>query len=92
MVRAKNKLRSFGPLRGVRSRRGGPARLRWPALFSRQEKRGKAWQCNHCGVIGSHRRGCHYVTETHHRPPKTPRHGVLGKRARARRKDHMPDT
>ncbi len=43
----------------------------------------KAWSCTYCHVIGSHRRGCHYVTERHHRPAKSARHGVLGRRVRA---------
>lgn len=45
----------------------------------------KAWRCTYCHVTGSHRRGCHYVTETHHRSAKGMRNDFLGKRARSAR-------
>lgn len=72
------------------SRRSGPRRrlASWASLFGgkhegRSVGRKKAWECNFCGVIGSHRRGCHYVTETHHRGPKPVRRGFMGLRTRA---------
>ena len=71
----------------ARSSRRGRSLLR--VLFSRRTRfpgrmfgKKQVWECTFCGVIGSHRRGCHYVVESHHRPPKAVRHGVLGTRAR----------
>lgn len=76
-----------------RARRNARPTSSWP-LFSwrRGEYVGrskKAWKCNFCGVIGSHRGGCHYVTQEHHRDPKSVRRGVLGTRARVTRKKAM---
>lgn len=59
-------------------------RSRWDSLFGERLGKKKGWKCTFCGVIGSHRRGCHYVTEAHHRPRKRIRRGMLGLRARAR--------
>lgn len=60
---------------------------RWASLFGGERVgRKKAWKCTFCGVIGSHRSGCHYVREPHHRGPKAVRRGVLGVRARAARR------
>lgn len=74
-----------------RSRRTKRLRASWASLFGGKRAgesvgRKKAWKCNFCDVIGSHRRGCHYVTQEHHRGPKSLRRGVLGIRARARRR------
>lgn len=71
------------PYRAVRTK--GRAAGWAPFLRGRTVGRKKAWECTFCGVIGSHRRGCHCVTETHHRPPKRIRRGMLGARARASR-------
>ena len=49
----------------------------WASLFGERLGKKKAWACTLCGVIGSHRRGCHYVTEAHHRERKTVRRGFL---------------
>jgi len=54
----------------------------WASLFGERLGKKKACACTFCGVIGSHRRGCHYVTEAHHRGPKTVRRGALGLNAR----------
>lgn len=73
-----------------RARRGGRSTSPWTSLFSsgRGERVGRkdAWLCRFCGVVGSHRRGCHYVTEQHHRGRKPVRAGVLGARARTTRR------
>jgi len=58
----------------------------WASLFGERLSKKKAWACTFCGVIGSHRRGCHYVTEAHHRGPKTVRRGALGLRTRGSRR------
>lgn len=64
------------------------APLRWASLFGGEYLgKKKAWKCTFCGVIGSHRRGCHYVTQEHHRPPKRVRRGILGQRTRAARSE-----
>jgi len=58
---------------------------RWASLFGERLGKKKAWKCTFCGVIGSHRRGCHYVTQAHHRPPTRACRGVLGDRGRVGR-------
>lgn len=55
-------------------------------LFGERLGKKKAWKCTFCGVVGSHRRGCHYVTREHHRAPKPARRGTLGTRIRASRR------
>lgn len=72
--------RPLWPLLSKASRPGAPTR--WDTLLGGSVEARKAWTCVYCGVIGSHRRGCHYVTETHHRGPKRVRRGILGGRAR----------
>lgn len=57
----------------------------WAALFGERQGKEKAWTCTFCGVIGSHRRGCHYVTQAHHRERKRLRRGRLGALVRAAR-------
>jgi hypothetical protein len=81
-------------LTSVRRAQRGERRVSgWSALFGlrRGEYLGpkRAWKCSFCGVIGSHRRGCHYVTQEHHHDPKAVRRGVLGVRARALEKKAM---
>jgi hypothetical protein len=75
--------------RGNATKRGDPSRrrpYRWASLWRRQYLgKNKVWKCTFCGVIGSHRRGCHYVTQAHHRPAKPVRRGALGSRARAKK-------
>ncbi len=71
------------------SRRSGWLGSRWASLLGGEhvgKGKKKAWKCTFCGVIGSHRRGCHYVTQEHHRPPKPVRRGVVGIRTRAARR------
>jgi hypothetical protein len=59
---------------------------RWASFLGREYVgKKRAWKCTFCGVIGSHRRGCHYVTQEHHRDPKPVRRGILGVRGRAKR-------
>ncbi len=78
----------------TRSRRSKRSRFSWASLRGGERVgKKKAWKCIYCGVIGSHRRGCHYVTKDHHRGPKPVRRGVLGARARgARRKARIDAT
>lgn len=70
-----------------RARRGERRASSWAGLFGLRRGeyvgRKKAWKCSFCGVIASHRRGCHYVTQEHHRGPKVVRRGLLGSRTRA---------
>ena len=69
-----------------RLRRAKRLTSRWALLFGGETVgQKKAWKCTFCGVIGSHRRGCHYVTEAHHRPRKRVRRGMPGPRARSAR-------
>jgi len=63
------------------------ARGTWASVFGERRGKKKVWACTFCGVIGSHRRGCHYVMEAHHRDRKTVRRGILGRRARAGRRN-----
>lgn len=64
---------------------------RWASLFGRPLANKKAWTCTFCGVNGSHRRGCHYVTDTHHRDRKAVRRGIVGARTRAARRTAAGD-
>ena len=61
------------------------ARGTWVSVFGERRGKKKVWACTFCGVIGSHRRGCHYVTEAHHRERKTVRRDFLGTRTRVQR-------
>ena len=70
-----------------RTARHAFATATWVSLVSGRHGKKKAWTCTFCGVIGSHRRGCHYVMEAHHRDRKTVRRGILGRRARAGRRN-----
>ena len=63
-----------------RTARHAFATATWASLVSGRHGKKKAWTCTFCGVIGSHRRGCHYVTEAHHRERKTVRRGFLAAR------------
>ena len=63
-----------------RTARHAFATATWVSLVSGRHGKKKAWTCTFCGVIGSHRRGCHYVTEAHHREHKTVRRGFLAAR------------
>ncbi len=75
------KTRMNDPIRTARSTR---LSRRWPSLWGGEYLgKKKAWTCTFCGVTGSHRRGCHYVAQAHHRPPKPVRRGILGPRTRA---------
>ncbi|MGH2492635.1 MAG: hypothetical protein ACRDF9_14145 [Candidatus Limnocylindria bacterium] len=71
-------------LRGTPGRTPTAKRLTssWASLFGEGRVK-KAWTCTFCGVNGSHRRGCHYVTRSHHRDRKAVRRGIVGARRRA---------
>lgn len=69
-----------------RSRGYKPLASRWASFFGAGAGGTKAWTCTFCGVNGSHRSGCHYVTEAHHRGRKAVRRGVVGARNRASRR------
>ena len=68
-----------------RTARRAFATATWASLVSERHGKKKAWTCTFCGVVGLHRRGCHYVTEAHHRGHKTVRRGILGRRTRLTR-------
>mgnify|MGYP001573505034 CR=1 FL=1 len=76
----------LGSIASGRSHRPKRLTSRWASLFGERLGKKKAWKCTFCGVIGSHRRGCHYVTEAHHRGPKAVRRGILGGRTRSARR------
>ena len=70
------------------------ARGTWVSVFGERRGKKKVWACTFCGVIGSHRRGCHYVMEAHHRaqdrPPRDPRE-TGPRRSTERRRHRMKD-
>jgi len=62
----------------------------WASFFG-EGRVNAAWTCTFCGVNGSHRRGCHYVTQAHHRDRKAVRRGIVGARGRAARRTAAGD-